>query len=181
MSYESNLTPQTLADLLLLAAEHTPVRAFGVREANLARVIAAGPAAAASVPNSALTGLSTATAGANKLQQVAVAEYSFAVQGGATGTVSLGVALPDNSLVTHVTAEIVTAPTSTGSTGTFKLVLPTDGDLTVAQTADGAAVSVNTATLIKKTTAARNLSLTIATNPILSGVVRYYVHYFAST
>lgn len=181
MSYQSNLTPQTLADLIALADEHATVRAFGVREAALASVIAAGPAAALSVPNSALSGTATATTGANKLEQVAVAEYSFATNGGAISTISLGIQLPDNALVSSVTTEIVTAPTSAGSTGTIKLVLPTDGDLTANLTADGAAVSVNTSNLIKKTTAARNLSVTIATAAITAGVIRYYVRWYQST
>ena len=134
------------------------------------------------IPNSALAGVDTTTTGAAKLPQLAVATYSFASQGGAIGTVSLGVNLPSGALVTSVTTEVVTAPTSAGGTGTIKLVLPTDGDLTATLTANGSATSLNTldTTVPKKATAQRTLSATIATTALTAGVLKFYVFYVQS-
>lgn len=106
------------------------------------------------------------------------ARYSFATHTGAQGTISLGVELPDNAVVIGVVEDIITAPTSASSTGTMQLVLPTDGALNSALTADGTVpnTQVNLSAPVK-TTAARNLSVTIATNNVLSGIVDYYVTY----
>jgi hypothetical protein len=177
------LTQQTLAQLIALAGQHVPVRRFGVREANLASVIAAGiETDLTNVPTSALAGADTSTTGVGKLQLVAVATWDFATQGGAIGTTSLGITLPDNALITHVTTEVITAPTSTGSTGTIRLSVPVDGNITATLTADGAGTSSTASggAMPLKLTAARALSVTIATNAVLSGSIRYYVSYVQS-
>ncbi len=177
------LTQDTLATLIARANAHVPVRRFGVREANLAKVVADGiETDLTNVPTSALAGADTTTVGVGKLQLVAVATYNFATQGGAVGTVSLGVTLPANALISQVTTEVITAPTSTGSTGTIRLALPVAGNLTTALTANGAGTSSTSTAgpLPVKAVTAQALSVTIATNPILSGSLRYYVSYFLS-
>lgn len=106
------------------------------------------------------------------------ARYSFADDGGAVSTIGLGVTLPDNAIVLSIVEDIITAPTSTSSTGTMQLVLPTDGALSAALTADGTVpnTALNLTTPVKAT-AARELSVTVATNAVLSGIVDYYVTY----
>lgn len=177
------LTQDTLATLIARANNHVPVRRFGVREANLAKVVADGiETDLTNVPTSALAGADTTTTGTGKLQLVAVATWDFATQGGALGTTSLGITLPDNALVTQVTTEVMTSPTSTASTGTIRLSVPTDGNLTATLLADGSGSSATaiSGALPVKLTAARALSVTIATNAVLSGSIRYYVSYFLS-
>lgn len=222
---------QTLADLIALADAHVQKHRFGVREAMLAKVIAAGETdnvmttlgdiiiggasgaatrlakgtsglplvagastlsyaaltnagidAAAAIALSKLASYTTTTDGVDKLERLAIATYDFSVNGGAISTISLGVTIPSNAVVTSITTEVVTAPTSGGSTGTIKLVLPTDGDLTATLTADGTAAHLNTfsSTVPKKTTANRLLSATIATSALTAGKLRYMVRYVQS-
>lgn len=122
-------------------------------------------------------------ADANGMATVSVV-YDFSVNGGATGSIPLGVSLPDNAVVTEVIRDEVTACTSTGSTGTIQLTVPTDGALEqTALTADGGAVTLASSggsAVPKKTTAARVLQVTIATNPLLAGKIRYFVRYYRS-
>lgn len=141
------------------------------------------PAPLGSITNDQLAGTAgTASPGALGLSQVATVVYDFTVNGGAISTIPLGVLLPSGSLVWAVTMQVVTAPTSAGSTGTIKLVLPTDGDLTALVTANGSAVNLNTvaSTVPKAATALRNLSVTIATTALTAGKLRFFVHYVQS-
>lgn len=117
----------------------------------------------------------------------AIADYDFAVSGGAVGDISLGVNLPANAVVTDVFTDVLVAPTSTGSTGTIRLNVATEGNLNAALTADGAASGVvahtpNTGSTVlpKKVAAERELKVTIATNAVLSGSLRYLVRYVIS-
>lgn len=139
-------------------------------------------------PPTTLTGAlnslaATGVAAANGMS-VATAVYDFATLGGAVSTISLGVALPNKAVVVEVIRDEITACTSTSSTGTIQLVLPTDGALEqTALTADGGSVTLASSggsSVPKKTTAARNLSVTIATNAVLAGKIRYFVRYYVS-
>lgn len=118
----------------------------------------------------------------------AKATWDFATDGGTVGTIDLSDAtIPDNAIIIEVYASVVTAPTSAGNTGTIKLVLPTDGDISVDITADGAGTATygdpSGAPLSteKKTTAARSLSVTIGTENITAGSIEYYVRYVISS
>lgn len=117
------------------------------------------------------------------LKAVAVT-YDFSVNGGAVGSIPLGVSLPSKAVVVEVIRDEVTACTSTGSTGTIILNVPTDGNLEqTALTADGGSptlASSGGSAVPKKTTAARQLQVTIATNAVLAGKIVYLVRYYQS-
>lgn len=108
--------------------------------------------------------------------------YDFSINGGATGSIPLGVSLPNKAIVTEVIRDEATACTSTGSTGTIILNVPTDGNLEqTALTADGGSPTVASSggsAVPKKMTAARQLQVTIATNPLLAGKIKYLVRYY---
>lgn len=110
--------------------------------------------------------------------------YDFSVNGGAVGAIPLGVSLPNKAVVVEVIRDEVTAATSTGSTGTIQLTLPTDGALEqTALTADGGSPSLASSggsAVPKKTTASRQLQVTIATNPVTAGKIVYFVRYYQS-
>lgn len=132
----------------------------------------------------ALDALAASGSGSPHAMASASAVYDFSVNGGAIGTIDLGVSLPAHAIVTEVIRDELVACTSTGSTGTIKLVVPTDGSLEqTALTADGGSPSLASSggsAVPLKTTAARELSATIATNPITAGRIRYFVRYYIS-
>jgi len=144
----------------------------------------ANMAANAEIANEQLAGTSgVANPGAGGLSQVATVVYDFAVNGGAIGTIPLPVALPSGALAWGVTEEVITAPTSSGSTGTIQLSVPTDGPLTAAQTANGALTNSNTfSTQVPLLmTAIRQLQVVIATAALTAGKIKYFIHYVQST
>lgn len=125
---------------------------------------------------------------------VVVGKYSFAVQGGAVGSVNLlsdlsspksYVKLPLNAVITNVYVDIITAFTSTGNNGTIALTLQSAGDLLAAVDADtlsGRAQGIpdNAVANTIKLTAERSLLATFATNAILSGKANVFVEYVIS-
>lgn len=134
--------------------------------------------------DAALNALAASNAGGRAATVAAL--YDFSVNGGATSTISLGVTIPDNAIVLEVVSDVLVAPTSSGSNGTIRLNVPTDGNLNLALTADGAASTTvpvyhdpntGSSVLPKKTTAARALSVTIATSALTAGKIRYLVRY----
>lgn len=117
-------------------------------------------------------------------QQTTTAVYDFSVQGGTVGNHSLGVNLPNKAVVTEVVRDIITTADSVSHTGTIQLGVPTDGFLEQsALTCDGSDMgqaSTGGTALPKKTTAVRALSVTIATNNLTAGRIRWFVRYYIS-
>ncbi len=139
--------------------------------------------AAAAIDSTKLAGFTHTSETLLGIEKMAVVTYSFAVDGGAQTTTSLGVTLPDNAIVTRVIEDITTNCTSAGSGATLKLVLPTDGDLSADQTCDGSNVGV--ASVLPsgtpvKLTGARALSVTIGTEAVTAGIARWFVYYVQS-
>ena len=124
-----------------------------------------------------------------------VAKYAYALYdfstdgGGAPGAVTLTSActIPDNACVTLDSYDVLTTCTSAGDTGTLKVGLATDGDLSTA-------IAINDGTnpwdsgmhfgsaatpLAVKTTGARLIVVTTATQAFTAGKIvfcfRYYV------
>lgn len=148
-----------------------------------AEIVDADVSSSAAIATSKLAGATHTSEGLQKIEHVAMVTYVFATDGGAQSTIDLGVTLPDNVVVTKVIQDIVADCDSTSDTGTIKLNLPTDGDLTAAVTCDGTNAGVlsdlPSGTPIK-TTAARALSAVIATNDVLVGTIRWFVYYVQS-
>lgn len=130
----------------------------------------------------ALDALAASGAAAAQGMAVASATYDFSVQGGAQGTISLDVDLPDNAIIVEVIRDELTAATSAGSGATIILNVPTDGNLEqTALTANGGSPSLASSggtALPKKLTAARTLQVTIAVEDVTAGKINYLVRYF---
>ena len=126
-------------------------------------------------------------------KRIAKATYSFAEHGGAVSTIGLGVTLPDNARVTRTWYEVLTTLTSNAANdaATVNFHIPTDDtDGLVAAVAisaggnawdaglhegiqDGAAANMS-----EKTTAARELSVTIGVEAIdAAGIVVFFCEY----
>lgn len=137
-----------------------------------------------------------ALAGAlNQKRGVLKCVYDFAVQGGATGTLPLKdengnpAILPINAIITQVYFDIITAFSSTGNNGTIALTGNTSGDLLAAVDADtlplsaghpGSGIPIGTAATMVKLTAARQITLAIATNAMLTGRANFFVEFVLS-
>ena len=139
--------------------------------------------AAAGIVSTKLAGFTHTAETLLAIEKMAVVTWSFAVDGGAQATTGLGVTLPDNAIVTKVVEDNTTNCTSAGSGATYKLVLPTDGDLSSNITCDGTTVGVGSVLpsgTPVKLTAARELSITIGTEAATAGVARWFVYYVQS-
>jgi len=78
-------------------------------------------------------GFSRASDGVKKIEgssavRVATATLDFAVDGGATGAIDLGVYIPDNAIILRAYYDVVTTFTSASDTATIKLGLETQDD-----------------------------------------------------
>lgn len=137
------------------------------------------------VPTTVSGALDTlAASGASSQYGMATATvvYDFATSGGAVSSINLGVTLPDNAIITEVIRDEITAATSAGNGATIILNVPTDGNLEqTAITADGSTptlASSGGSAVPKKLTAARELRVTIATEAVTAGKIRYHVRYY---
>ena len=126
----------------------------------------------------------------HKTKNVLKAVWDFAVQGGAVGSLLLlddrgnPAKLPSGSIITGGLIEVITALTSTGGTGTVALTANAAADLLAAVDADTlsalhALIPVGTAATAIKLTAERQITLTIATNALLTGKIAVYIDYYA--
>ena len=124
-----------------------------------------------------------------------VCKYAFALYdfdtdgGGAPGAVTLTsvCTIPDNAVVTLDSYDVLTTCTSAADTGTIKIGLVTDGDLSTAIAINdgsspwdaGAHLGSAATPIIVKTTGARAIVLTSATQALTAGKIlfcfRYYV------
>ena len=144
---------------------------------------------AASIVNADLANSASTTSGL-MLVKYAMVTYDFAVDGGgAPGVITpaLNATVPDNAVVELVNYDVITTCTSAGDTGTLKVSLVTDGDLSTAIAINdasnpwdaGAQKATAVTQLPKKTTAARSFTVTTATQAFTAGKVvftfRYYV------
>lgn len=117
----------------------------------------------------------------------AQAQYDFAVDGGAAGTIvlrpvdSLGNSIPSGSVITGGFVDVETACTS--ASGTISLGAEAAGDLVVAAGQASwtlgrkSIVPAGTGATSVKTTAARSLSIVIATAAYTAGKFRVTVFY----
>lgn len=115
------------------------------------------------------------------------ADYNFASQGGAVGTIPLaGVAgIPANAAIISAYIDVIT-PVTSGGAATAALQVESAADVQAAVVVSGAPWSTagvklssarTAATAPIKTTAARDVSLVIAVAALTAGVFRVYVEY----
>jgi hypothetical protein len=97
------------------------------------------------------------------------ASYDFALNGGATGDISLGLKVPANVIIYTGFVYVRTAPTSGGS-ATVALKLSSSAD-TLTATAIGSLTinSITKITLTPRTTAETTLTATVATAALTAG------------
>ena len=130
--------------------------------------------------------------GSNRLK-TAVGEYDFAVDGGAVGAITLraapgdaqGAVLPAGSVITGGYIEVDT-PFTSGGAATVSVGSEAAADLQAAAAVSGApwsttgrksVVPAGTGATSVKTTAARSLTLTVATAALTAGKGRVVVFY----
>jgi len=117
----------------------------------------------------------------------AKAGYDFAVDGGATSAIGLGVTIPDNAIVTGGFVEVVTTCTSSDDSGTMALHIQTANDLVTATAISGGSniwdagihsiVPAGTGATAIKCTAAREITATIATDAFTAGKLNVWLQY----
>lgn len=116
--------------------------------------------------------------------QVYRGDYSFAADGGAVGVIALSGAtgIPSGAIVTRSWIEVTTAPTS-GGAATISVGVEGAADVQAAAAISGAPWSttgVKTGSGNFKTTAARDVSITIGTAALTAGAFRVYVEYISA-
>ena len=127
------------------------------------------------------------------LHRIARATYDFASDGGTQGAIGLGVTLPDNAIITRAWYEVITTLTSSTDAATVSIDIPTDDAAGIV-----AAIAINDASnpwdqglhdaiqdgalanYSNKTTAARELSITVATEDLTAGKFILYAEYVVS-
>tara|TARA_R100001015_G_C4529325_1_gene96174 strand:+ start:245 stop:619 length:375 start_codon:yes stop_codon:yes gene_type:complete len=117
----------------------------------------------------------------NPIKHYASAVYDFAVDGGATSTItpSQTTVIPDNAIITEVCVETLTANTSGGSS---TMTINAGGvDITAAMSIADRSVTVPYITVApKKATSAAAIKCTIATATLTAGKCVITVGYFMS-
>ena len=119
--------------------------------------------------------------------QVAVADYAFASEGGAVGTIALtgSTFIPSGAVILGGYLEVTTPPTS-GGAATIAVQVEGAGDIIAAAAISGApwstagrksVVPVFTGATTVKTTAARDISIVVATAALTAGVFRVALVY----
>lgn len=122
--------------------------------------------------------------------QVMIAQFDFAVQGGAVGTVNLlgldgkAAVLPQNAIIVNSLIDVIT-PGATAASGTIAITAQSAGDIKAALGAASytglvAGIPVGTAATSIKMTADRTLQATIATGAITAGKFNVILHYIYS-
>lgn len=112
--------------------------------------------------------------------------YSFAVSGGAVGTIALpGASIPSGAIVRGGWINVITPPTS-GGAATVSVGVEAAGDLQAAAVISGAPWSTvgrknvtpgYTGATSIATTAARSISIAVAVAALTAGVFEVYVDY----
>src|SRR5574343_2097408 len=128
--------------------------------------------------------------GLNRLR-VVKGTYSFAVQGGAVGTIALKdenggtLTLPSGAIIVHTVNEVTTSLTSGGS-ATIAITCQSAGDLVTATAVASWDAAVNTVTnnvllgtpsTALKLTAERTVSAVVAVAALTAGVANIWVWY----
>ena len=126
-----------------------------------------------------------AAAGGLNALRVATAEYNFADDGGLVSAIGLGVTIPDNAVIIGGGVDVITTCTSAGDLGTGALSVESANDI-VNAVAIGTGtpwdlggrdiIPDGTGTAQVKTTAAKEITFTIAVEAFTAG--RFFVYLF---
>ena len=137
-----------------------------------------------------LSVVDSAGAGGLFVKKTALALYDFAIDGGVVGDIVLAstAVLPENAVCTAITYDVLTTCTSAIDAATIALSLPVDGALSTAiDIADGSNpwdAGVHLASVItpiaKKTTAARQIGITVGVEALTAGKILFGVDYYVS-
>ena len=116
--------------------------------------------------------------------------YDFSVDGGAIGTISFGVSLPENSVIKGIYADVQTASTS-GGAATYQLQAGSS-NLMAATAFDSATAGINASGVLSipinvsapfdalKLSVLSELKLAIAGAALTAGKVRFAIDYYIS-
>lgn len=126
--------------------------------------------------------------GGNYIQKFALAVYDFAVDGGATGTITLtdNATVPDNAICALPEYEVITTFTSATDAATIAFQLQTDGVLIDAVAISDASnpwdagiekLGIGQG---RKTTASRQFQVVIATENLTAGKAIFKIPYFVT-
>lgn len=123
------------------------------------------------------------------LRAIAV-QYDFSIHGGAVGSISLRQKLPKSAILIHSVIEVLTAPTSGGS-ATIAVNTEAAGDVLTATAIGSAPWSstglktatpvIGTASGYIKTTADRDITITVATAALTAGKFNIFLFYLMNT
>lgn len=124
----------------------------------------------------------------NQKRGVIRGRYSFAVDGGAVGSILLKdengdlVKLPSGAIITQCYLDVITAFVSTSNDGTIAFTANSSGDLLAAVDADTksgitAGIPVGTAATMVKLTADRQILMEIATHAMTAGKADFYIEF----
>lgn len=140
-----------------------------------------------------LSAVSAASAGVDGLStyRTARATYDFAEHGGTIGAIGLGVTIPDNAIVTKAYYDVLTTCTSAGAdagTGAISVEGANDIVTATAISAGGnvwdagihAAIPDGAAANMVKTSAAREITFTIASQNFTDGKFVVFIEYVQS-
>ncbi len=122
---------------------------------------------------------------------LAVATYDFAVDGGAVGAHGLGVTIPDNAIILDGMVDVITTCTTAGAdAGTMAIHVEGANDIVAAIAVSDvsnpwdaglhAIVPLGTAATAVKTTAAREITATIAGQEFTAGKFVVFLRYAVS-
>jgi len=126
---------------------------------------------------------STASDGLN-VARIAAATYDVVVDGGAPGSHSTGVTIPDNAIITKAWVDCITAGVR-GSSGTIAFHVQAANDILTATashltTGIKAGAQTGAAAAFTKLTAARTIHATVATATMSAGKFIVYAEYVVS-
>jgi hypothetical protein len=133
-------------------------------------------------------GVESANAGATQWAQ---ATYDFAVDGGVIGNINLlgSTDIPVGAVILRALLDVITPPTSAGSTATIALTVESAGDLQAAAVVSGApwstvgrkSLTPQTPATSVKTTAARDIVAAIAVQNLTAGKFTVLLEYVDPT
>lgn len=148
----------------------------------------AAPANWASAPDSVVEAIDAiaaaypvGSAGAAGSAKTVSALYDFSINGGAIGTIGLGVSLPAKAIVLEVIQDTLVAPVGVGATAILRIgATGTLSDANIVGDSLGAAAVSPVSTLPHKSSAGGELGVVVTAAALTAGKVRWFIRYVIS-